>query len=175
MTDTSDEELVNMCLGGNNKAFDVLVQRYELPMYRTAMGIVNNNETAKDITQTAFLKSWEKLHTFNPEYKFYSWLYRIIVHEALNYNRNHKKFEKLSLYQSDDDTPYQQLLKKEENQALIDAINSLSMDYKLVIQLRHFEELSYSEIADVLDIEIKTVKSRLYTARMQLREKFYNR
>lgn len=175
MAEASDIELVEKCLQGDNKAFDALVKRYELPMYRTAYGILNDSEAARDVTQAGFLKSWEKLKTYKPEYKFYSWLYRIIVHEALNHRRSQRKHEHLTLYQSKSINPDQELLKKEENEILFRAIDLLTTDYKVVIHLRHFEELSYQEIAAILDIEIKTVKSRLYSARMQLRDKLYNR
>lgn len=175
MAETADHKLVQMCLEGDNKAFDLLVKRYELPMFRTALGILNNHEAAKEVTQAGFVKSWEKLHTFNPEHKFYSWLYRIIVNEALNTARNNKYHSPLTLHKSGDDDPYTKVLKKEENEILTEAVNSLPELYKVVIQLRHFEELNYKEIAEVLDIEPKTVKSRLYTARLQLRKKLYDR
>ncbi|CAN5254111.1 RNA polymerase sigma factor RpoE [soil metagenome] len=175
MAERSDYELVNQCLEGDNRAFDLLVQRYEVQMFRTAFGIVNDAELAKDITQAGFLRSWENLQTFNPKYKFYSWLYRIIINEALNMSRRQKKFQVLTLYKSDDETPYEVMTRKEENGSLMKAIESLPVDCKIVLQLRHFEELSYKEIADILNIETKTVKSRLYSARMQLRSKLYNR
>lgn len=168
---TGDHKLVQQCLEGNRQAFDVLVNKYQLPMYRTALGIVNDVDTAKDVTQTGFIKCWENLSSYNPDYKFYSWLYRIMVNEALNSTRGKVYHSKLSDNQTSSVTPYLRLIKKEECKTIASAVNSLSQDYKLVIQLRHFEELSYKEIADVLDIEVKTVKSRLYTARMQLRDK----
>lgn len=171
MSDLDDYRLIELSLTGDNKAFDVLVKRYEQQMYRTAWGIVKNDETAKDITQAAFIKCWKKLASFNPEYKFYSWLYRIIVNESLNHVRDHKPHATLRLYSSDEHNPYFVLLKKEENKSLAKAIGSLSTDYQVVIQLRHFEGLSYKEMADILQLPEKTIKSRLYTARMQLREK----
>lgn len=174
MADWSDHDLVNQCLQGDNKAFDMLVKRYELQMFRIAFGIVNDAELAKDVTQAGFIKSWENLSTFNPEYKFYSWLYRIMINEALNMNRRKKKYAALSIYKSEDDTPYQELAKKEENGTLLRAIESLPLDSTIVLYLRHFEELSYQDIADILEIEPKTVKSRLYSARMLLREKLIN-
>ncbi|MCC5941857.1 MAG: sigma-70 family RNA polymerase sigma factor [Balneolaceae bacterium] len=175
MAEASDEELVEKCLLGENSAFDTLVKKYELSMYRTALGIVNDSDLARDVTQAAFLKSWEKLSTFNSEYKFYSWLYRIVIHEALNTNRDSKKTAPLRLYNAESESPYEKLLRKEEYKGLMKAVETLSDDYKVVIQLRHFEELSYQEISDILKIEVKTVKSRLYTARLQLRKKLYNR
>jgi RNA polymerase sigma-70 factor (ECF subfamily) len=90
MTDSSDQELVQLCLNGENKVFDVLVERYNVQMHRTACAIVNNVDLAKDITQNGFIKAWQKLDTYNSEYKFYSWLYRIIVNESLNFPSKRK-------------------------------------------------------------------------------------
>tara|TARA_R100000963_G_C4642817_1_gene106502 strand:+ start:2146 stop:2667 length:522 start_codon:yes stop_codon:yes gene_type:complete len=170
MTEAEDNRLIEMSLRGDNSAFDVLVKRYELKMYRTALGIVKNKDAAKDVTQAGFIKCWRKLDTYNQAYKFYSWLYRIMVNEALNYVRDKKSHTKLRLHHSDGNNPYLMMLKKEESTSLAKAIGDLSVDYRVIIQLRHFEELSYQEIATVLNIEEKTVKSRLYTARMQLRD-----
>lgn len=175
MVDSSDQELVQLCLGGENRAFDVLVERYKMQMHRTACGIVKNEDLAKDITQNGFVKAWQRLSTYDPGYKFYSWLYRIIVNEALNQLRSQKDHDGLSDMHSAGETPYQRIMKKEEKSTLAESIDSLPLIYKTVIQLRHFEELSYKEIAEVLDIDTNTVKSRLYTARMQLRQMIYNR
>lgn len=173
MVRASDNELVEKCLQGNNGAFNELVDRYQLTMYRTAFSIVKNPEIAKDVTQDGFIKSWENLGSFNPKYKFYSWLYRIIVNEALNRVRQNKNFESISNQSSDGATPFKELIKKEENRQLYEAIESLPAEFSSVIYLRHFEELSYREIAEVLDIDEKTVKSRLYGARMKLRESLF--
>lgn len=173
MVRASDNELVEQCLQGNNGAFNELVDRYQLTMYRTAFSIVKNSEMAKDVTQDGFIKSWENLGSFNPRYKFYSWLYRIIVNEALNKVRQNKNFESISNQNSDGITPFKELIKKEENRQLYEAIESLPSEFSSVIYLRHFEELSYREIAEVLEIEERTVKSRLYGARMKLRESLF--
>jgi RNA polymerase sigma-70 factor, ECF subfamily len=170
MRELSDRDLVAQCLNGDNKAFDQLVLRYQLPMYRTALQIVQDESIARDVTQNGFIKSWEKLHTYNSKYRFYSWLYKIIINESLNKKRSFRKMDELSLTEKSDKTPYEQMVQNEERQKLQMAINSLTEDQKMVIHLRHFEELSYQEISDVLDIEEKTVKSRLYSARMKLRE-----
>lgn len=174
MVGVSDKELAEQCLQGNNKAFDELVDRYQLTMYRTALSIVKDPEVAKDVTQNGFIKSWEKLHTYNPKYKFYSWLYRIIVNEALNKARDQQYTESLSSNQKGNgDTPFQKMIQKEENRQLYQAIEALDEEFRSVIYLRHFEELSYKMIAEVLDIEEKKVKSRLYGARMKLRESLF--
>ena len=175
MTDNSDLELVENCLNGNKKAFDVLVERYHEPMFRTAYGIVKDAELAKDIVQNGFIKSWEKLHTYKSEYKFYSWLYRIMINESLNKERQKKNHDELQNQVVDENTPYQQMSEAERKSALMRCIDELPSIYKVVIQLRHFEEMSYADISESLELDEKTVKSRLYTARMQLREKFLNR
>ncbi len=170
MADLSDQELVTMTLNGDNSAFDQLVMRYQLAMYRTALSIVQDADIAKDVTQNGFIKSWEKLHTYNVNYRFYSWLYRIIINESLNHNRGSKKMELLSSKHNHPETPHTKLEQKEGNQKLYASIEMLTSDQKIVIHLRHFEDLSYREIADILEIDEKTVKSRLYSARMKLRE-----
>ena len=170
MREISDRDLVAKCLNGDNTAFDQLVLRYQLPMYRTALQIVQDESLARDITQNGFIKSWEKLHTYNSKYRFYSWLYKIIINESLNKKRSLRKMDDLEMIETSNETPYAQMVQNEEKEKLHKAISLLTEEQKIVIHLRHFEELSYQEISDVLDIEIKTVKSRLYSARMKLRE-----
>lgn len=173
MVRASDNELVDQCLLGDNRAFDLLVERYQLTMYRTVLSIVKDPNLAKDVTQNGFIKSWEKLALFDSKYKFYSWLYRIIINEALNEVRDQKNFESFSTTQSDGISPIYQMIKKEENRQLYQAIENLDTIYRSVIYLRHFEDLSYREIAEILEIDENKVKSRLYSARMKLREIFF--
>ncbi len=170
MAGKSDQELVVECLNGDNGAFDQLVLRYQLPMYRTALGIVKDPDTARDIIQIGFVKSWEKLASYNSSHQFYSWLYRIIINESLNHIRSARKMELVSSSQEDDQTPYLIMVDKEEHRRLHEAIAQLGDDQRIVLQLRHFEELSYRDIAEVLEMDEKKVKSRLFSARMKLRE-----
>lgn len=175
MTDSSDLELVEHSLKGNKRAFGVLVERYHEPMFRAAYGIVNDMDLAKDVVQNGFIKSWEKLHTYKVEHKFYSWLYRIVINESLNKERTKKHHDELKNQVVDENTPYHQMSEAERRSALMQSIDELPTIYKTVLQLRHFEELSYADISELLDIDEKTVKSRLYTARMQLRDKYLKR
>ncbi|MDR9416189.1 MAG: sigma-70 family RNA polymerase sigma factor [Gracilimonas sp.] len=170
MANKDDNKLIELSLLGDHHAFGILVKKYEKPMYRTAWGIVKNSDTAKDITQSAFIKCWNNLDSYNSNYRFYSWLYRIIVNEALNYVRDKKQHSPLSIHHSDGNNPYLQLLQKEEHLALAEALGELSADHRIVIQLRHFEEMSYRDIAHILEIPPKTVKSRLYSARILLKD-----
>jgi len=170
MKDFNDNELVTLSLEGDEIAFGILVKRYEVQMYRTAKGIVLSYDAANDVTQRGFLKCWEKLDTFNSNHKFFSWLYRIIVNESLNYLRTVKNHTEITPDYTNEESPLNHLLKTELLQSLASSIDNLSEEHRIVIQLRHFEGLSYEEIADVLDINQKTVKSRLYAARMNLRD-----
>ena len=175
MEKASDTELVRSCLEGDKKAFDILVERYHQPMYRTVFGIVKDRERAKDIVQNGFIKSWENLTQFNEEYKFSSWLYRIMINESLNSERSKKHHDDLGNHAVNLHTPFHKMSEKETKRTLKECVEELPAIYRVVIQLRHFEEMSYADIAEALDIDAKTVKSRLYTARMQLREKLYDR
>lgn len=170
MDDQRDIQLVERCKKGDDTAFEQLVERYQLPMYRTAKGVVGDPDQAKDVTQNGFLKAWKNIDSFNPDYRFFSWLYKIIVNEALNHTRGSNKVVTLSSTVSDNTTPHQQVVKTEEKIQVQKAIQQLKPHYRVVIHLRHFEELSYKEIADIVGIKEKTVKSRLYTARSNLRE-----
>ncbi len=171
MTQDSDEYIIKQCLGGDANAFRVIIERYQLPLYRTALGITGLQQEAEDITQNTFLKAWEKLDIYNPEYKFFSWIYRICVNESLNSTRNLNKISSLEEEQTEDTTPHLELVKDEEHTLLKKAVDQLPEHYKTVIILRHFEELNYQEIADILQIKTDTVKSRLFTARNLLKDK----
>lgn len=170
MGERSDQELISACLDGDSRAYGLLIARYQLPMYRTALAIVKDPDTARDIIQNGFIKTWEKLRSYNSDHRFYSWLYRIIINESLNHVRKNSKMELWKETDKDERTPFSIMAEKEEHQELYNAVAMLDKDHRLVIQLRHFEELGYQEIAEVLEIEENKVKSRLYSARMKLRE-----
>jgi RNA polymerase sigma-70 factor (ECF subfamily) len=167
MTEVDDPEVVRRCMAGDTRAFSDLVARYSGPIFGVAFRITGSRQDAEDVTQTAFLKCFERLSTFDARHKFFSWLYRIAVNEALNSGRQRKPTEDL-----DDQLPAEDLSpeQREREELLQKGLKELSPDYRAVVVLRHFEEMSYDEIAGVLDIPAKTVKSRLFTARMQLRE-----
>jgi RNA polymerase sigma-70 factor, ECF subfamily len=170
MDDHYCRALVNKCLNGETDAFDELVNHHQFAMYNTVFRIVGDGDDARDVTQAAFVKAWENLHTYKPEYRFFSWLYRIMVNEALNTVRSKRVHYELKLVDEQAEPADSDLLVAEQNADLARAIDRLSPEYKTVIVMRHFEDLSYKEMADVLDIDEKTVKSRLYSARMKLRE-----
>ena len=154
---------------GRSEAFDVLVDRYYRVLFSVALRIVNDPEEARDITQTTFMKAYEKLHTYDPNHKFFSWIYRIAVNESLNSKgRRHPSEPVDTQLVARGDTPEQDYEKNRLQETIQAALMKLSLDHRQVVVLRHFGDLSYKDIASALAISEKTVKSRLFEARRQL-------
>jgi len=171
MIEHDDRECVSQCLAGNTGAFEVLVERYYKQVFNIAYRMTNNNNDSEDITQTVFIKVYEKLDMYNPKYKFFSWIYRIAVNETLNHLTQNNRIEGLNRdYISQDKTPEESYEEMELSDKLQDALMCLGLEYKSLIVLKHFQYLSYREIAFILDIPEKKVKSRLFTARHLLRD-----
>ncbi len=169
MSGTDDRSLVKACLDGDPEAFELLVDRHGRVLYNTALRMVGDPEDARDITQTAFVKAWEKLDTYDPRFKFFSWIYRITLNESLNWIKRRRPQEEPSPNLPARGPAPDDGVHADQTSALIQAaLNCLSADYRAVIVLRHFQDLSYSDMSVLLDIPEKTVKSRLFTARRQL-------
>lgn len=171
MKETDDLEAVRSCLDGDVKSFELLVEKYQGVVYNIALRMVRNPEDAEDISQAAFLKAYEKLGTYRDSFRFYSWLYRIAVNEALNFLDRQKRFTRLDERIED---PRQALDAasevRERDERIQEALMELKPDHRAVLILKHFEDFSYEEIGAILDIPEKRVKSRLFTARQVLRE-----
>ncbi len=176
MTETKDVELVCNCLGGEIEAFGLLVDRYQHAIYNASWRMVNNRQDAEDITQTVFLKAFEKLDSFNPRHKFFSWIYRIMVNETLNFLNRRRQLAPLNdELIADHANPERQFIADEQSEQIQQAIAELGMDNRIVIILRHFVDLPYKDIGEVLGIPEKRVRSRLYTARQLLCRVFVER
>lgn len=171
MPEQDDLELVRACLTGDTRAFETLVERYQKPIFNAALRMVTDFDDAQDITQTVFVKAYEKLNTFKPKYKFFSWIYRMAVNESINFLNKKRRHENLDMNLSTKDrSPDQHVATAELERVIGVALMSLSVEYRAVIVLRHFENFSYRDISYILNTPEKTVKSRLYLARQQLRE-----
>jgi RNA polymerase sigma-70 factor (ECF subfamily) len=167
----SDKELVKECLDGNQRAFGSLVDRYQKVVFNVAYRMLNDYDAAEDITQTVFIKGYERLDSFNPKYRFFSWLYRIAINESLNHINQHKRLTELSPDMvSRDKTPDEIYSDTELSLKMGEALMELAPDYRTAIVLRHFRNLSYKEMSEILQIAEKTVKSRLFTGRQLLRK-----
>lgn len=171
MSDTKDKQLVKQCLKGDNKAFEQLINKYDKPIFNAALKIVQDYEDARDIAQTVFVAAYNKLETYKPEYKFFSWIYRMTINEAINYNKRQKpKTELNPNLLSDNNTPEKIHDQKVMSNQIDQAVAELPLEYRLAIIFRHWADLPYRDIAFILGIPEKTVKSRLYSARKLLAE-----
>jgi RNA polymerase sigma-70 factor (ECF subfamily) len=170
MGDTDDAAVVERCLAGDADAYEALVTQYQRGLFNVALRMLGNYEDARDATQAAFIKAYEHLNTYDPQQRFFSWLFRILKNECLNVLRGRRPSEpvSLSLPTSEQRDPVEI---RERHQAVQTALLGLTVEYREVIVLRHFTDLTYDEIAGVLGIPQKTVKSRLYSARQQLGER----
>jgi RNA polymerase sigma-70 factor (ECF subfamily) len=170
-SEPGDNELVRECLGGDEHAFETLLLRYQGPVYNAVLRMVRNRDEANDLTQTAFLKAYEQLAKFDSRHKFFSWLYRIAINEAINYVKRERRLEPFAgEWVSGTRNPEDALVQSDLSLHVQDALMSLSYDYRAVIVLRHFEGCSYEEMASIVGVAEKTVKSRLFSARRQLKE-----
>src|SRR5262245_59902757 len=169
MVDTDDAAVVARCLAGEHNAYEEIVTRHQRGLFNVALRMLGNTEDARRATQTSFIKAYEHLDSFDPEQRFFNWLYRILKNECLNTLRGRRSAEPVSLAlpASSGADPVEV---RELHQAVQGALLALSVEYREVVVLRHFTDLSYDEIAAALGIPTKTVKSRLYTARQQLGE-----
>jgi len=163
--------LVEGTLAGQMECFELLLRKYEKPVYNVAYRLLGNCADASDVTQIAFVKAFRNLKSVDPEQKLFSWLYRIAINEALNLVRKNSRTQALSDdLVSSQPSPEDRMRQAELDEEVQKAMMQLTTDYRIVIVLRHFVECSYREMSRVLDIPEKTVKSRLFTARRQLRD-----
>ncbi|MFQ5512257.1 MAG: RNA polymerase sigma factor [Candidatus Krumholzibacteriia bacterium] len=156
---------------GDRKAFGMLVEKYGKKMFNAAYRVVNDYEDAMDATQSAFVKAYEKLHTFDSSYRFFSWIYRILVNESINILNHRNHFNPLdSDIEVTAKNPEQTYSNVELGDHLQAALMELQPDYRVAIVLRHYQGMSYKEMGDIVGIPEKTIKSRLFSARRQLRD-----
>jgi RNA polymerase sigma-70 factor (ECF subfamily) len=168
-----DRDLVRRCLEGSREALASLVERYQRPLFNAARRMLNDDEEARDVTQAVFVKAWENLGGFDADQKLFSWLYRIAVNESLDLLARRKRFAVLPEgyeSRSEERSPEETLSGSELGIRVQEALMELGADHRAVVVLRHFQHCSYREMAYILDIPEKTVKSRLFTARRRLRE-----
>jgi RNA polymerase sigma-70 factor (ECF subfamily) len=171
MKEVDDLQMVRQCLGGDSGAFSLLVEKYQGIVYNVALRMAKDSEDAEDIAQAAFVKAYEKLRTYNEGFRFYSWLYRITVNEALNFLDRQKRFTRLESGAVDPGQDLEAASEaRETSERIQESLMEMKPDHRAVLILRHFEELSYEEIGFILDIPVKRVKSRLFGARQVLRD-----
>jgi RNA polymerase sigma-70 factor, ECF subfamily len=170
-------------LGGEEELFAVLVRRYQARIHSHVTRMVGNREDALDLTQEIFLKVFQALDRYNPEFKFSTWLFRIAGNAAIDQLRK-KRPRTVPLetrdpegvvssaeYKSSEPDPFGRLRNVERGDAIERAISELPSEFRELIGLRHFVGLSYEEIAQVKGMPLGTVKNKLFRARAVLKER----
>lgn len=171
MSEDDDAELVRRCGLGDRHAFEKLVLRYQRPVYNAALRMLRHHDDARDVVQTTFLKVYEHLAEYDPRYRFYSWIYRIALNESINQLNGRRRSGQVSEdIPIDGPGPDQSADSQQAGRQIQAALMTLRDEYRAVIVLRHFLDLSYEEMAEVLGVPEKTVKSRLFSARQLLRD-----
>jgi len=181
----SDAEIIEKVLSGDVNSFEAIVKKYEKMIYNLAMTKTQNRENAQDISQECFLRAYKMLRSYRTDSAFSTWIYRICQNLIFDHFRKNKKTKTVSLSlsasESDDgelkeidiadnsSEPSEQIIRNEKIEKIREIINSLPDDLREIIILRDFRNLSYADIAEMLDIEIGTVKSRLNRAREKLK------
>jgi RNA polymerase sigma-70 factor (ECF subfamily) len=182
-----DKELIVLAQKGDEKAYRTLLTKYERAVFNICLKMVRNREEARDLSQEAFMKVFSMLDRYNPAYAFSNWLFKITSNLCIDSMRKRRvdtlpmdepiqssKGEFERQYASPGDTPDKTLAKKERMTLLATAIDSLPDHYRIMIVLRHQQDLSYEEIAETLDVPLGTVKARIHRAREMLKSRLEN-
>ena len=177
--DTEQErELILRCQKKDPAAMGTLIVQYQHWVYNIAYGLLGHREDAQDTTQDVFLSVWQNIHKFQFRSRFSTWLYKIVKNKCLNVI-DQKKRRKTDPMEIDDTqpwvplntvTPEQEVLRTEQTEILHAALGKLKESYRTILVLRELRELSYEEIAEILNCTLGRVKSRLHEARKALRQ-----
>jgi len=184
LTTLSDRELVERCQRGRLEAYGELVKRYRNRVYALALSMVRNEEDATDLCQETFVRGWQAIRGFRKNASFYTWLYRIATNLCIDYVRRRDRrptveFEEAVDPDTDADVevppsnqplPTDEVRRRELRELIEAAIEKLSPEHRLVVQLREFEGMDYATIAKTLGCSMGTVMSRLHYARKHLQK-----
>ncbi len=178
-----DHELVRKAKAGDGKAYDALMEMYRDVVFSIVYRMVHNKQEAEDLTQETFIKAYNSINSFNEEYAFSTWLFKIATNHCIDFFRKRK----LVTYSMDQPIQYKdeeikqeypdyeptidtEMVASEKSIIIRQAINKLPEKYRVAIILRHHEEKSYEEIAAILDLPLGTVKARIFRAREMLKK-----
>lgn len=170
---TAERHAIIACQRGSREAFGIVVSTYMRRAYRAAIGLVGNREDAMDLSQEAFVKAFRAIRRFDPDRPFYPWFLRILrncCYDWLRKKRARPASDYLDALPGGAAGPEVLAHRDEKKVAVWNAIRRLGDRDREIIVLRHFQHLSYKEIAETLGIPEGTVMSRLFTARSRLRE-----
>jgi RNA polymerase sigma-70 factor (ECF subfamily) len=171
----NERHLLEKCQKGDSQAYGLIVNIYKEQAYSIALGYVGSIDDAYDLSQDAFIKAYQHIRSFDLSRSFFNWFYQILKRICLNFIRNRKTHFNLNAIEletvlSKDLTPDEQNEQQEIHKLIWKAIGCLSVEAREIIILKEFKEMSYREIASLLDIPEGTVMSRLYHARKALKK-----
>lgn len=182
-SEQDDTQLVKASQQGDQEAFALLVQRHQRRVFNLSLRMLQDYEDASETTQEAFLAAWQGLPAFRGEARFATWLYRIAYHCCLRQLERHKRERALQaaieaeqvLEEMNKEKQVEDFLEQRERQAIVrEQMEQLPAQYRVVLILRHLQEMSYTEIAEVLTMPVGTVKTHLFRARNLLKERLFN-
>lgn len=171
----SDEKLAEKSIK-NNKYFNEIVNRYTQKIHRYIARIIGNWQESEDVTQEVFMKCYENIASFNPKLKFSSWLYRIAHNEAVNFIKKNYRYKKIEFKDElknkllEEKTAFDKILKKENNKLIQDGLLKLKINNRVILELSYFENKSYLEISDILQIPINSVGPKISRAKNKLKK-----
>lgn len=182
----TDGELIEKAISGREDGFEELVRRYQRPIINYTYRMLNNYDASLDVTQEVFIKVYNSLARYSSDYKFSTWLYRIAHNAAIDYmRRNSVSQQSLEAENADgtyqlqiespNPTPEQERERSEWRTEIESVVRCLPAVYRELILLRHAQDLSYDEIAEITNLPLGTVKNRLFRAREMMREIFIER
>jgi RNA polymerase sigma factor (sigma-70 family) len=179
MEQMTDEQLVEVVRQGNREAYRALVERHKNYVFTLIYRMVNHRETSEDLAQEVFLKLYRSLEHFRGDARFTTWLYRMTVNLVTDYRRAQARrpvenmLDKVKEWAgSRSEQPEAQAMLREERRTMQDLVAELPDKYRMVIYLYHFRQMSYQEIAQVMQLPVKTVETRLYRGKAMLKEKW---
>ena len=175
MNAPTDRDLILRARRGDPEAYGDLVSRHQTGVFNVCYRILHNRADAEDLAQETFIRALDRLHTFDLEREFSPWIRRVAANLCLNHIEAQKPSAPLDEERDEDKTqsPGEQVEVKERSEQIRSALATLPPHYRLVVELRHYQELSYDEIASELNIPLSDVKSHLFRARKLLAEKLH--
>ncbi|WP_145123398.1 RNA polymerase sigma factor [Rosistilla oblonga] len=172
-----DSKLIDQALAGDRAAFGQLVRRYQDRLFASMLQVTGSSDDAEDVVQDAFVRAFVKLHTFQRQSQFFTWLYRIAFNSALSHRR--RKRSTVSLEHAREsggiepvdkvDAPDAAMIRDDRVQTVRTALDQLTEDHRVILVLREMQDCAYEDIAQILEISIGTVRSRLSRARAALK------
>ena len=182
----TDGELIEKAIGGREDGFEELVRRYQRPITAYVYRMLNNYDASLDVTQEVFIKVYNSLERYSSDYKFSTWLYRIAHNAAIDFMRKNSVSQQSIEAENSDGTyqlqiespnpsPEQEREQSEWRREIESVVKCLPTVYRELILLRHAQDLSYDEIAEITNLPLGTVKNRLFRAREMMREIFNDR